>query len=219
MQKSYDFMVDMGAQAAADGLFATAGPNGAVSGLAPNIAMAVNIIGWVYTIYVITDLLINIIWECEVKEFELGAKKETRQCSFVGSYCASEVLGSCVEKREAHCCFGSVVARIIQEQGREQLGMGFGDPKSPSCEGLTPGQLGQLDWNRIDLSEWIGMLSVTGNLPTANTVSLDHLTGSGSSLPFADNDQRLNTLDRNVERLKGFNPDEVKKNAEQQLRQ
>lgn len=218
MQKTYDFMVDMGAKAAADGLFATAGPNGAVSGLAPNVAMAVNIIGWVYTVYVITDLLINIIWECEEKEFELGAKKETRQCSFVGSYCASEVLGSCVEKREAHCCFGSVVARIIQEQGREQLGMSFGDPKSPSCEGLTPTQLDQLDWNRIDLSEWIGMLSVTGNLPTANTVSLDHLTGSGSSLPSADNDQRLNTLDRNVERLENFNPDEVKKNAEQQLR-
>lgn len=219
MQQTYDAMVEMGAKAAADGLFATAGPNGAVSGLAPNVAMAVNIIGWVYTVYVIADLLVNIIWECEEKEFELGAKKETRQCSYVGSYCASEVLGSCVEKREAHCCFGSVVARIIQEQGREQLGMNFGNPKSPSCEGLTPTQLGQLDWNRIDLSEWIGMLSVTGNLPTPNTVSLEHVTGSGSSLPFNDNDQRLNTLDRNVERLKGFNPDEVKTNAEQQLRQ
>ncbi len=62
------------------------------------------------------------------------------------------------------------------------------------------------------------MLSVTGNLPTANTVSLDHLAGSGSSLPFSDNDQRLNTLDRNVERLKNFNPDEVKGNAEKELR-
>ncbi len=89
----------MGAQAAAHSLFATTGPNRVVSGLAPNVAMAVNIIGWVYTIYVVTDLLINIIWECEEKEFELGAKKETRQCSFVGSYCASEALGSCVEKR------------------------------------------------------------------------------------------------------------------------
>jgi len=220
MQKAYDTMVDMGASAAADAVFqkGTDAAGNATIGLGPNAAMVVNIIGWVYTVYVIADLLINIIWECEEKEFELGAKKETRQCSFVGSYCASEVLGSCVEKREAHCCFGSVVARIIQEQGRKQLGTNFGDPKNPTCEGLTPGQLAQLDWSKIDLSEWIGMLSITGNLPTPNTVSLEQVTGSGSSLGISASETRLNTLDRNLERLNGFDPDEVKRNAEQQMR-
>lgn len=220
MQQAYDSMVEMGATAAADAVFQT-GTNAAgeaTIGLSSNAAMVVNIIGWVYMVYVIVDLLINIIWECEQKEFELGAKKETRQCSFVGSYCASEALGSCVEKREAYCCFGSVVARIIQEQGREQMGTTFGEPENPTCEGLTPGQLAQLDWSKIDLSEWIGMLSMTGNLPTANTVSLEQLTGSGSSLGISASDVRLNTLDRNLERLKDIDPDEIKKMEEQLAR-
>ncbi|MDX3998507.1 conjugal transfer protein TraN [Pseudomonas aeruginosa] len=180
--------------------------------------MVVNIIGWVYMVYVIVDLLINIIWECEQKEFELGAKKETRQCHFVGSYCASEALGSCVEKREAYCCFGSVVARIIQESAREQLGLGWGDVKSPTCEGITPAQMAQMDWSRVDLSEWIGMLNLAGRLPTANTVSLEDVTGSGSRLQITQGETRLNTLDRNLQRLEGFDVDAVKRKAEEDMR-
>lgn len=217
MQQAYDAMVEMGATAAADAVFAT-GADGAVSGLGSNAAMAVNIIGWVYTAYVIADLLINIIWECEQKEFELGAKKETRQCHFVGSYCASKVLGSCVEKREAHCCFGSVVGRIIQESAREQLGLGWGDVKAPTCEGITPNQMAQMDWGKVDLSEWIGMLNLAGRLPTANTVSLEEVTGSGSSLQITQGETRLNTLDRNLQRLEGFDVDAVKRKAEEGLR-
>ncbi|MDX1296763.1 MAG: conjugal transfer mating pair stabilization protein TraN [Pseudomonas sp.] len=217
MQQAYDAMVEMGATAAADAVFAT-GADGAVSGLGSQAAMVVNIIGWVYMVYVIVDLLINIIWECEEKEFELGAKKETRQCHFVGSYCASEALGSCVEKREAYCCFGSVVGRIIQESAREQLGLGWGEVKSPTCEGITPDQMAQMDWSRVDLSEWIGMLNLAGRLPTANTVSLEDVTGSGSGLEISQGDSRLNTLDRNLKRLENFDVDAVKKQAEEEMR-
>jgi len=217
MQQAYDAMVEMGATAAADAVFAT-GADGAVSGLGANATMVVNIIGWVYMVYVIVDLLINIIWECEEKEFELGAKKETRQCTFIGSYCASEALGSCVEKRESYCCYGSVVARIIQESAHEQLGIEYGDVKNPTCEGINPDQMAQMDWEMVDLSEWIGMLQIGDRLPTVNTVSIEDLTGTGSQLKISDSDTRANTLDRNIERLKGIDPDEMKKDAEQELR-
>ncbi|SIQ99973.1 conjugal transfer mating pair stabilization protein TraN [Aquipseudomonas alcaligenes] len=217
MQQAYDAMLEMGATAAADAVFAT-GADGAVTGLGQTAGMVVNIIGWVYMVYVIADLLIKIIWECEQKEFELGAKKETRQCHFVGSYCASEALGGCVEKRETYCCFGSVVGRIVQEAAREQLGLGWGEIETPSCEGITPTQMAQMDWDRVDLSEWIGMLNLAGRLPTLNTVSLEHLTGSGSRLQTTAGDTRLNTLDRNMQRLDGFDVDAVKKKAEQDMR-
>ena len=219
MKQAYDAMVELGAQAAADAVFTT-GTNAAgeaTISLSQNAAMAVNIIGWVYTAYVIADMLIKIVWECEQKEFELGAKKETRQCHFVGSYCASEALGSCVEKREAYCCFGSVVGRIIQEAARDQLGLGWGQPETPSCDGITPNQMALMDWNRVDLSEWIGMLNIGGRLPTVNTVSLEHLTGSGSRLQTTSGDTRLNTLDRNLQRLENFDVDAVKKNTEQEM--
>lgn len=217
MEQAYKTMVDMGAQNAANAIFQESA-SGQGMALTSQAAAVLNFVGMIYTAYVMVDLLINMIWECEPKEFELGAKKETRQCSFVGSYCASKVLGSCVEKREAYCCFSSVVGRIIQEQGRPQLGMTFGDPKNPTCEGLTPAQLGQIDWSKIDLSEWIGMLSMTGNLPTVNTVSLDNLTGAGSSLGDVFKDgERLNTLDRNLQRLEGTDPDALKRQAEQEM--
>lgn len=218
MQQAYDAMVEMGATTAANAVFAT-GTDGAVTGLTNQMAAVVNVIGMIYTIYVITDMLIKVIWECEEKEFELGAKKETRQCSFVGSYCASKALGSCIEKREAYCCFGSVVGRIIQEQGREQLGMSFGEPETPTCEGLTPTQLGQLDWDKIDLSEWVGMLSMAGRLPTPSASSLEQLTGSGSSLGNVfDSSERKNTLDRNIERLNGVDVDAARLKAEQEIK-
>lgn len=218
MQWAYDQMVDMGAAGAADAVFAT-GEDGAVSGLTSEAAAVVNFIGFVYTVYVITDMLIHIIWKCEASEFELDAKKETRQCSFVGSYCASKALGQCIEKRDAYCCFGSVVGRIIQEQGRQQLGLNFGEAESPSCDGLTPAQLQQLDWSKIDLSEWIGMLSMTGNLPTVNSVSLSNLTGNGSQLNdiFNQGTGRADTVQRNVERLDGVDVDSVKRKAAEQM--
>lgn len=218
-QQAYNAMVEMGATQAASAVFQPAA-SGAGMQLSSQALAVVNFIGFVYTAYVVTDLLINIIWECETKEFELGAKKETRQCSYVGSYCAKKVLGQCVEKRESYCCFGSVVGRIIQEQGRAQLGLGFGEAESPVCEGLTVSQLGQINWGQIDLSEWIGMLYQTGNLDTPETVSLENLTGSGSSLGnvFNDDGTRLNTLDRNLERLDGVNADQIKAEAEEALR-
>lgn len=215
MEKTYDAMVNMGAESAANAVFQ---PNAAGTGmeLTTQAAQVINFIGMVYTAYVIADILVNIIWECEEKEFELGAKKETRQCTYVGSYCASKVLGQCVEKREAYCCYGSVVARIVQEQGKPQLGRNFGEPESPSCEAITVAEMGQLDWNRIDLTEWIGMLSMTGNLPTVDTVSLEHVTGSGSALGdvFEEQGSRANTLDRNIKRLEGMDVDALKREAE-----
>lgn len=214
MQTAYDAMQEMGASAAADAVF-SAGTDGAVSGLSSNAAMAMNVIGFIYTAYVIADLMINIIWECEPEEFELGAKKETRQCTFVGSYCASEVLGSCIEKREAYCCYSSVVARIIHEQGKPQLGQGFGSAKSPSCDAMSIEDMGRINWDAIDLTEWIGMLSMTGNLPTIDTVDLEQITGSGSGLGNpGEEGERLNTYDRNIRRLDGIDLDEVKKDAE-----
>ena len=216
MKMTYDAMKDLGADAAADAMFQQGATEGGMQ-LSSQAMAAVNFIGAVYTAYVIADLMVKIIWKCEEDEFELGAKKETRQCTYVGSYCASEVLGSCVEKRESYCCFGSVVARVVQEQGRPQLGMNFGDVKAPTCEGLTPADMQRIDWNKIDLGEWIGMLSLADHLPTVDTVGLEKLTGSGSALAdiFSEGaEPRANSLDRNLYRLEGVDVDEIKRQAE-----
>ena len=76
--------------------------------------------------------------ECEQAEFELGAKRELKSCHYVGSYCASDVLGVCIERRRSYCCFTTPLARILNEQARPQLGRGWGSAKHPDCAGASP---------------------------------------------------------------------------------
>ena len=77
------------------------------------------------------------------------------QCHYVGNYCAVKVLGVCLQRKKTYCCFNSVLARIIQEQGRPQLGIGWGDAKHPNCRGFTPEEFQKIDFSKVDFSEWL----------------------------------------------------------------
>jgi hypothetical protein len=110
---------------------------------------------------------------CETKEQQLAKLRTTIQyigqerdytaadanCHYVGSYCSKRIkyIG-CVQKKRTFCCFGSPLARIVQEQGRPQLGKGWGDPKNPDCSGFTIDEFQKLDFSKIDFSEWINMI-------------------------------------------------------------
>jgi hypothetical protein len=81
------------------------------------------------------------------------------RCHYLGDYCAERIpLAGCVQKKKTFCCFSSPLARIIQEQGRPQLGKGWGDPKSPDCSGFTVDEFQKLDFSKIDFSEWVNMI-------------------------------------------------------------
>lgn len=96
-------------------------------------------------------------------------KGDPRLCHYVGTYCATEIVGACVEDKQTHCCFNSRLARIIHEQGRPQLGMSWGTPKSPSCRGFLPAELEALDWSRMDLSEFMAEIMANVRVPDAST--------------------------------------------------
>lgn len=118
-----------------------------------------------YTIYTVINILVQIIWECEEEEFELGVKRELKSCEYVGSYCADDSIFGCIERRRAYCCYSSPLSRIISAQALPQLGRIYGDPEAPDCSGLTVAQLAGLDWSQIDLSEWYGILAAEGIIP------------------------------------------------------
>lgn len=160
----------------------------------------------VYAIYSIVTLLIKIIWQCQKEEFELAVQRQLKNCHNVGSYCASN-FGFCIEKREVYCCFNSPLSRIIQEQVRPQLGLSWGSPKQATCEGLSPEQLTAVDWNKVDLSEWLGILSTTGHLPDASTVSGDAITRMNV---FNFDGSRLSVQDRTAKRLDGLNSVDIR---------
>ena len=95
---------------------------------------------------------------CTEQDKELGLRREKKQCVYVGTYCADKVLGQCVRKRSTSCCFSSKLARLIQEQGRLQLGLTFGEAEHPQCQGFTVDQLTRLDFEKIDLSSLLAEL-------------------------------------------------------------
>ena len=96
--------------------------------------------------------------ECKPAEQALATLRDwgevDGQCHQVGEYCSEKWLSVCVQKKKTYCCFGSALARIIGEQGRQQLGIGWGTPKSPECRGFTPEEFQKLDFDKIDFSEW-----------------------------------------------------------------
>ncbi len=90
---------------------------------------------------------------CSEEERLLAQLKSKNLCHQVGTYCAKKVLGICVSKKTTYCCFGNKLLRLIQEQGRAQLGIGWGEASNPCCRGLKPEELGRIDFSRIDFSE------------------------------------------------------------------
>jgi type-F conjugative transfer system mating-pair stabilization protein TraN len=90
---------------------------------------------------------------CNEKEKELAVQRQNNKCVYVGSFCKSKLAGKCIDRRSSYCCFGSKLSRIFNEQGRRQLGLSWGDPKTPQCTGLTLAQFTQIDLGQVDFSE------------------------------------------------------------------
>jgi conjugal transfer mating pair stabilization protein TraN len=91
---------------------------------------------------------------CEENEKGLAKLRSKNKCHYIGDYCASKFLGVCTKSKETHCCFNSILARIIHEQGRPQIDKGWGNPKKPNCSGFTPSNFQKLDFSKIDFSEF-----------------------------------------------------------------
>jgi hypothetical protein len=90
---------------------------------------------------------------CDAQEKELAELRLLNKCILVGTYCAEKAFGQCIRKKTTFCCYPSKIGKIIQEQGRKQIGLGFGSPKNPQCNGLTPEQLSKIDFSKIDFTD------------------------------------------------------------------
>ncbi|QTE82342.1 conjugal transfer mating pair stabilization protein TraN [Shewanella algae] len=169
----------------------------------------------VYTVYVVSMVMIQMIWKCEEKEFTMNAKRALNSCTYVGSYCKSKVLGACVEERESYCCFNSPLSRIIQEQVRPQLGLNFGDARAPQCGGIPLDRIADIDWSKVNLDEWLGILQQNGKFPDPASLNLDALTGAGSD--FNIDGTRQDASKRVMERLEGINVDKIRNDKAREI--
>ncbi|MDE0377629.1 MAG: conjugal transfer protein TraN [Rhodospirillales bacterium] len=87
---------------------------------------------------------------CSASERELAEEHNAGNTHYLGRYCSKRTLfGVCIRRSRAWCVFGSKLGRILQQQGRSQLGIGWG-----SCRGLTVAEVEGIDFARLDLSEF-----------------------------------------------------------------
>ena len=123
---------------------------------------------------------------CSAEEKELAEERHAGNTHYLGRRCAKRVLGVCVKRERVWCLFGSRLGRILHQQARPQLGIGWGD-----CRGFTVAEIERIDFDRLDLSEFTENLEDGGREPA---VVLPEKSGTQSDM-----------TDR-VRRLRGDNP-------------
>ena len=90
--------------------------------------------------------------------------------------------------------------------------MGWGSAEQPDCSGVTPEKLQTVDWDRVDLSEWLALLKLQNKLPDLNAdtlkqLNLETLTGKGSRLDL--DQQREDSRKRLKARYEGVNASQL----------
>lgn len=186
----------------------TIGLTGPASAIMSSVMMA-------YSIYTIVKLVLQIIFACNDGELDLMVRNALKSTHYVGTYCTDKVLGHCIRRKSSYCMFNSPLSRIMNEQARLQLGMSWGTAQAPNCDGITLEQFQNIDMEKIDLSEWTGMLMSTGMIDVPAMTDIEALTGEGSTLGKALDDlyTRENAIDRNINRLDGVDLDAARKDA------
>jgi conjugal transfer mating pair stabilization protein TraN len=106
--------------------------------------------------------ILNGVLSCNQQEQDLAVANGDKRIHYVGKYCSASTgfPKICVEDKWGFCVFQSLLARLIQEQGRSQLGISWGSPQSPACQGLTMAQFLAIDFSQIDFSEFIATVTV-----------------------------------------------------------
>ena len=96
-----------------------------------------------------SGLLIG-LGNCSASERELAKERNAGNTHYLGRYCSKRTFfGACIRRSRAWCVFGSKLGRILHQQARPQLGIGWG-----SCRGFTVAEVERIDFARLDLSEF-----------------------------------------------------------------
>lgn len=110
--------------------------------------------------------------EMSEEEKSLAYRRGANLCVSVGQYCSKKVkigfIKLCRTKKKSYCCFNSKLARIINVEGRKQLGtMGWGSAQNPRCEGFTLDEFNKIDIAKMDLSEFVDEITQNAKMNVA----------------------------------------------------
>jgi len=189
--------------------------NSGTIGLSTSAASVMSAVMTAYSIYALASALIEILFACSKDEQELMVRRSLKSTHEVGTYCSRKILGKCVKRKTMHCMFNSPLSRIMNEQARLQLNLSWGSPNNPNCRGITLAEFQRLDMEKVDLTEWTGMLVTAGMVDVEGAMDIEALTGTGSTLGLAQQDlyERENAIERNLNRVDGMDLDALRRDA------
>ncbi|MEW6542475.1 MAG: conjugal transfer protein TraN [Nitrospirota bacterium] len=105
--------------------------------------------------------------KCDSDDVLLSVERNSGLAVFVGTRCVKWLeLGfakSCRVKEEVWCSFKSILARLVHQQGRPQIGRSFGvvhdGADSPDCGGLTIPEFAAMRFDQMNLQEFYDHLN------------------------------------------------------------
>lgn len=109
--------------------------------------------------------------QCRVEERELAVAQQAQQTHYVGSYRRCDFLGLNCRTYRSHCVFPSKLARIVVVQGRGQIGKPYGSASNPDCSGFTLQELPSIDFEAMDLSEFVSDVEAQAAAATTPAVA------------------------------------------------
>ena len=128
-----------------------------------SLASAASIVGAVYTVYSVINMSLKLIFKCRNIDFETASDKALKKCYQIETKCKVKVFNpfgkskSCADREFYFCCYNSPLARIVMQQIKKTGQLGFSEDDK-SCVGIKLDQLEQLDWSKLDLSEWTSLI-------------------------------------------------------------
>lgn len=147
---------------------------GTIGGVPPMFAFDPTSLAISLAIMVVTEML-----SCTQDEQMLSMKRGERLCIGTGSYCSMKVplIGICLATTETYCCYNSRLARIINQQGKAQLGTAV----NTSCAGFTQAELSSIDFSTMDLTEFMAEIQSKINIPAIQAGMQSRINAMGNA--------------------------------------
>jgi conjugal transfer mating pair stabilization protein TraN len=170
----FGFSATLGSTPAPGFITSTLGFEGAIIDLgAPPIFGGEVVFGFDPTSFAITVaiMVLQELLSCEPDEQILSMKKGQNLCHRVGSYCSKRFFGVCLQRTRSYCCYNSRLGRIINAQGRAQIGKSWGSAKNANCAGFSHAEFASINFAALDLSEFSREVMTTVRLPNTSDLS------------------------------------------------
>jgi len=107
---------------------------------------------------------------CTKNEKDLIDKRQKNLCVYVGKE-NKQTMGVTTVVKHHWCCFGSLFNKVIQVEGRKQLGINFGSGGKTDCRGLTLEEIMSLDFDKMDFSEFFADILKRMKIPNVGDIS------------------------------------------------